>query len=213
MTEAVEKSYTMIIFVSPEYKESTNCRFEGQYGFTRAGNSALKLVYVMMNQRYHTKSHPNIVDGWLGGMVGAELWYPLWNKNQLDSAVNDVAGKIGNNAKLEMNVPVALNSSSVTVPSSPASSVKISSSSSSSKRATVCAALEVKLDEDADFTAAFEFLQKEKSICPEYFGPFLNRLNISDPDDLKFADMVTVIALTGLLKERFRQPFLRSLRL
>jgi hypothetical protein len=213
MTEAVEKSYMMIIFVSPEYKESTNCRFEGQYGFTRAGNSALKLVYVMMNERYHTKSHPNIVDGWLGGMVGAELWYPLWKKNQLDSAISDVAGKIGNNAKLEMNVPFALNSSSVTVPSSPASPVEISSSSASAKSYALHVVLEMKLDEDADFTAAFDFLQKEKAIYPDLLVTFLNSLNISDPEDLKFADMTTVVTLSGLLKQRFRKPFLRSLRL
>jgi hypothetical protein len=62
-------SCMMIIFVSLEYKESANCRFEGHYGFTRAGNSPLKLLYVIMSEHYHTRSHPNVVDGWLGGRV------------------------------------------------------------------------------------------------------------------------------------------------
>jgi hypothetical protein len=58
MTSAVEKSYMMIIFVSPEYKESTNCRIEGLYGFKRAASRGLKLVYVMMNQNFTTESRP-----------------------------------------------------------------------------------------------------------------------------------------------------------
>jgi hypothetical protein len=40
--------------------------------------------------------------GRLGGLIGAELWYPFWNKSQFNSAVNDVASKIGSSAKLDM---------------------------------------------------------------------------------------------------------------
>jgi hypothetical protein len=57
--------------VSPEYKESTNCRFEGQYGFTKAENSALWLVYVVMQEHNHTRSQPYFVGNWLGGMIDA----------------------------------------------------------------------------------------------------------------------------------------------
>jgi hypothetical protein len=216
MTAAVEKSYMMIIFVSPEYKESTNCRIEGLYGFKRAASRGLKLVYVMMNQNFTTESRPVVVDGWLAGMIGAELWYPLWDRNQVNSTSSDIAAKIGNNAKRVMNVPFSLTSSIFTTPSSPVSPVSpvtVSTPYVGSQSDTLRMALEMKLDQEANFIAAFEFLQKEKSICPDLFVPFLNCLNISDPEDLKFADMTTVVTLSGLLKQRFRQPFLSSLRL
>jgi hypothetical protein len=199
MTAAVEKSYMMIIFVSPEYKESTNCRIEGLYGFKRAASRGLKLVYVMMNQNFTTESRPVVVDGWLAGMIGAELWYPLWNKNQLSASVSSVSAKIGNNAKLLTNAPCSL--TAALSPSSP------SSSFTSTKSNIVRAVLEATADENADYKAAFEFLQKKNSLCPDLFIPLLSCLRISVPEDLKFADMTTVMALTGLLKPRFRELF------
>jgi hypothetical protein len=66
--EAVEKSYAMIIFVSPEYKESTYCRAESLYGSSRAADSGLKLFYVMMNENYTTKTQPDVVHDWLAGL-------------------------------------------------------------------------------------------------------------------------------------------------
>jgi hypothetical protein len=52
----------------------------------------------MMNECYHTGSRPRKLDGWLGFMVGSEVWYPLWDENKLDFAASSTAGLIKNNA-------------------------------------------------------------------------------------------------------------------
>lgn len=40
-------------------------------------NHGLKLLYVMVDDGYTTVSKGRTVDGWLGFMVGGELWYAL----------------------------------------------------------------------------------------------------------------------------------------
>jgi hypothetical protein len=212
MTEAVEKSYMMIIFVSPEYKESANCRTEGLYGFKRAANSGLKLLYVMMNEKYTTESRPVAVNGWLAGMIGAELWYPLWNKNQLTSTVNAIASKLGNYGRLSSNIPLSLQSPSSL--KSPGSSLSPASTLSDFSVSQIVRGLNLlKVEKDADFISAFECLQKEKSLCPAFFNSLLAGFNIVDSEDLKFADMQMILTLSGLLKPRFRECFLISLKL
>jgi len=62
--EAVESSYAVIVCVSPEYKQSGNCRMEAKYANDRFKKGKLKLIYVMMNEKYHTRSSPESVDGW-----------------------------------------------------------------------------------------------------------------------------------------------------
>jgi hypothetical protein len=54
-------------------------------------------------------------------------------------------------------------------------------------------------DDDADFTAAFEYLQKDKSLCPTSFDVLLARHNVTDAEDLKLAEMEVIILLCGLL--------------
>jgi hypothetical protein len=212
MTEAVEKSYMMIIFVSPEYKESTNCRTEGLYGFKRAANSGLKLLYVMMNENYTAESRPVAVNGWLAGMIGAELWYPLWNKNQLTSTVNAIASKLGNYGRLASNIPLSLQSPSSL--KSPGSSLSPASTLSDFSVSEVVRGLNfLKVEEDADFISAFECLQKDKSLCPSSFDSLLASFNIMNSEDLKFADLQIIVTLSCLLKPRFRESFLISLKL
>lgn len=54
----------------------------------------------MVNESYHTKSTPRVVDGWLGFMVGAAKWFPLWDASQLENTAAELAKLIGNNAKV-----------------------------------------------------------------------------------------------------------------
>jgi hypothetical protein len=212
MTEAVEKSYTMVIFVSPEYKESANCRTEALYGFKRAANSGLKLVFVMMKENYTTESRPVAVNGWLAGMIGAELWYPLWNKTQLTSTVNAIASKLGNYGRLASNTPLSLQSPSSL--KSPGSSLSPASTKSASSIGEVVRGLSLlKVEKDADFISAFECLQKDKSLFPSSFDSLLAGFNIVDSEDLKFADMQIIVTLSCLLRPRFRESFLISLKL
>jgi hypothetical protein len=152
-----------------------------------------------------------VVDGWLGGMIGAELWYPLWNPDQLQSAVTGIASKIGNCAKISERSSLAFQSP----PSlkSPSSSVVSPVVPISSKREMVRNVCQMKADEDADFIAAFECLQKERSLNPDFFLLFLQNFALSDSDDLKYVEVSVIMTLSSLLKPRFRDVFLKSLKL
>jgi hypothetical protein len=99
MAEAIQNSLVIVVCVSPEYKESANCRAEAKYARAREGRGGLKLIYVMMDENYHTKSSPRQVDGWLGFMVGTELWYPLWDGKFVDSTAKSISELIGDHAK------------------------------------------------------------------------------------------------------------------
>ena len=94
MAEAIQNSYAMIIFVSPQYKESINCRSEAKY----ARACGLKLIYIMLDSMYTTVSAPSRVDGWLGFMIGSELWYPLWQESHFQTTLKEVMQILGDNA-------------------------------------------------------------------------------------------------------------------
>ena len=101
MAEAIQHSYAVVIFVSKAYKESANCQAEAKYARSRVPTQGLKLFFVMLDEQYHTRSMPEVVDGWLGFLIGTEMWYPLWDiYSQLDSTAQGIAEKIGDNALL-----------------------------------------------------------------------------------------------------------------
>jgi hypothetical protein len=91
MADAIEKSSTVIICVSKQYKLSTNCHQEAAYANARKKKGLVKLLYVLMDAAYTTHSTPDAVDGWLGIMLGDALWYPLWNPDQLASTSAEIA--------------------------------------------------------------------------------------------------------------------------
>jgi hypothetical protein len=107
MAEAIQRSYAMIVFVSSQYKESVNCRAEAKYARAREANGFLRLIYVMVDENYHTRSSPRAVDGWLGFMVGSDLWYPLWTLSQLEQTAKGISELIGENAKTTMSSELA----------------------------------------------------------------------------------------------------------
>ena len=74
MAKAVERSSFVIVFVSKRYKESANCRQEAQYARGREKRGRVKMLYVMTDAKYTSVSEPEAVDGWLGMMVGQQLW-------------------------------------------------------------------------------------------------------------------------------------------
>ena len=39
------------------------------------------------------------MDGWLGFMVGTELWYPLWSSDMIQTTSTELAKLIGDNAR------------------------------------------------------------------------------------------------------------------
>ena len=101
MAEAIEASGYIIVCVSPQYKESANCRMEAKYAAARNKKGKLQLIFVMMCENYHTASQPDSVDGWLGFMIGESLWYPLWQDNHITSAAKDISKVIGNSCRFQ----------------------------------------------------------------------------------------------------------------
>ena len=99
MAQAIESSHTVVVCVSPQYKESVNCRSEAQYCKAWKRTHGLQLMYVMMDDEYTTMSKTQTVDGWLGFMVGTELWYPLWAADKVQGTATELAKLIGDNAK------------------------------------------------------------------------------------------------------------------
>jgi hypothetical protein len=106
LCEAIQYSHTVVICVSVQYKDSANCRAEAKYAHARsiqADNHQLKLIYVMMDEQYHTRSSPRQVDGWLGFMIGTQTWYPLWNSNQVETTAKSLAKLFADNGKIVDN--------------------------------------------------------------------------------------------------------------
>eukprot|EP01044_Picomonas_judraskeda_P028089 COSAG03_NODE_9185_length_740_cov_0.691108_1_plen_116_part_10 len=67
MALAVEAAEVMLIGVSREYKESTNCRLEAQYAMQRE----VPTVPLLLVERYQA-------DGWLGMLIGVRMWYGFY---------------------------------------------------------------------------------------------------------------------------------------
>jgi hypothetical protein len=100
MSRAVEDSSWVIIFVSKKYFASENCLKEAEY----CSQKRKPLLFVMLDENYHTGSSPETVKGWLGFMIGTKLWYPLWNLDQqLESTASAIANKVGDISLLSQN--------------------------------------------------------------------------------------------------------------
>merc|ERR1711981_1214338 len=93
----------VVIAVSKAYKESVNCRMEGQYANRERNHGDVKVEYIMMDESYTTISKGTRVDGWLGIMIGNALWYPAWERSQLVETADLIAAKV---AKLPHSVMV-----------------------------------------------------------------------------------------------------------
>jgi hypothetical protein len=83
MAAAIEHSHTIIVCVSRAYKASANCRMEAKYANDMHKRGKVNLVFAMMEQDYTTRSSPEYVDGWLGLMVGDQLWHGMWAHDQV----------------------------------------------------------------------------------------------------------------------------------
>lgn len=88
MADAIENACAVLICVSKAYKESPNCRLEGEYAHEiKKYGGELDLVYVMMDSSYTTVSRPERISGWLGLMIGSEIWYKAFNESDINSTV------------------------------------------------------------------------------------------------------------------------------
>lgn len=107
MADAIECSCAVIVCVSKEYKSSANCRMEANYANQRKKKGKLELFFVMMQQEYTTVSSPDSVDGYLGIMVGDNLWYPLWDGTFLSDTVDSITKLLGDHGKVVVGADVS----------------------------------------------------------------------------------------------------------
>ena len=107
MAAAVEHSHTIIVCVSRAYKASANCRMEAKYANDMHKRGRVKLVFAMMEQDYNTRSSPEYVDGWLGLMVGDQLWHSMWSDDQVAAVAAAIHGAIGSTSSVATAAAVA----------------------------------------------------------------------------------------------------------
>eukprot|EP00300_Choanocystis_sp_HF-7_P011636 c17551_g1_i3.p1 GENE.c17551_g1_i3~~c17551_g1_i3.p1 ORF type:complete len:720 (+),score=155.27 c17551_g1_i3:167-2161(+) len=82
MGRAVECASDVIVFLSRAYKESANCQAEARYANVQRKRNQLKIHFVCLETNY---TEP---DGWLGFMLGDALWYPAFQKSQIQTTVD-----------------------------------------------------------------------------------------------------------------------------
>ena len=204
MADAIQKSYAMIIVVSPEYKESPNCRLEARYARAREVNNLLKIIYVMVDSQYHTRSSPRLEDGWLGAMVGSELRYPLWEKSQIEGTAKSIAERVGNHADYNKNrafvarLPT-VKDNSMARPTSPVSSKGMYGYSG------------------PDYHKAWTFLENAKNSKyaknPDSLEKLLDDIGIYKADDLAGLDTENLESIAGVLKLSASNIFREALQL
>jgi hypothetical protein len=237
MADAIQYAHTVVICVSAQYKDSANCRAEAKYAHARSNQSkdSVKLIYVMMDEHYHTRSSPRQVDGWLGFMVGTELWYPLWDANQVDHTAKALTELFGDNAKLaanenwlklkpvetiltltsndynnNSNSPVKTDNNKNNKSSNNISTFASPVASSSDKKDLIP---HVKPTGPPDCQAAFVCLEKKKANHPHALAGLLEDLELSGANDLAGLEPEDWILLCLMLKSPQQKIFLEALRI
>jgi len=75
MAQAIERSHTIVICMSEQYRRSNYCRAEAHYAFQRQ----LKIVPILLQEHYQP-------DGWLSFLIG-QLIYVDFTKHELERAM------------------------------------------------------------------------------------------------------------------------------
>jgi len=82
MAQAIERSNTIIICMSEQYRRSNYCRAEAHYGFQRQ----LKIVPILIQEHYQP-------DGWLSFLVG-QLLYVDFTKYEFPTAIDKLVEEL-----------------------------------------------------------------------------------------------------------------------
>jgi hypothetical protein len=207
MAEAIQLSDTVLICVSEDYKHSSNCRIEADYAKMLARRGLTKVVFLMMNEHYTTVSSPKFCDGWLGIMIGTEMWYPLWTDDKIAGTAKAIAQIIGDAAysKNGLRSRTVVDKSTVsaaaggaTKPPLISSSTSVTPSSSPSKADT--ASIVVSSSEACE--QVWNTLHNE-ICCTNQAGllEYLIELGITSKEDLPYIDDNSQAKLVTYLKK------------
>ncbi len=95
MAEAIEQAKVVLICMSSNYKNSTNCKAEAEYAFNRKSN----IVPLVVEPQYKA-------DGWLGFMAGSKIYVDFADKEgeEFDKAYQLLIGELKHNGLGETEV-------------------------------------------------------------------------------------------------------------
>jgi hypothetical protein len=93
MAQAIEHADVVVIFVSRAYRDSYNCKLEGKYAQVRERAGLTKILFVMMEEDYTPQANGG-VDGWLGMLIGDNIWYPGWDPDKSNETVSELSRAI-----------------------------------------------------------------------------------------------------------------------
>lgn len=105
MADGLDSASLVVVDISPQYKESANCRLEGMYAMQRR----LPLVPIMFEERYTPT-------GWLGLLLGTRLWYKHTAENMYDQTLAAILREIN----LKIGPPGAQSTNTSSPPPPPA---------------------------------------------------------------------------------------------
>lgn len=175
-----------------------------------------------MDRNYHTNSVPRVVDGWLGFLIGAELWYPLWEPSQVDSTSLSIKKLVGDNASLAKNrlymsarrggaalplAPSAPSTSSPTDPTTPISSASFNAATTiSSPKPPAPPAAAVK-----SYATAWSLLDSKKAKYSSVLQGLLEDMGLESSEDLSHLDLSEWRLLSLTLKKPQQSAFLDAL--
>ena len=202
MAQAIEASHAVIVCVSPQYKESVNCRSEAQYCKVWKKSHGLQLLYVMMDNEY-TSVSKTTVDGWLGFMLGTELWYPLWSPGNVQSTAIELGKLIRDNARSDGSSSSAYASPSKTMialASSP--TVVVSSPRPTSGPAVV------------DYAKAWSIITEPRRVVEDKFddlAAYLKKQGIIEGDDLELQDEDVLATIREYLNPTGQKLYVKAM--
>ena len=178
MAEAIESSHAVIVCVSPSYKESANCRIEANY----SQQKKKRLLFVMMTDGYERE-----VGGWLGLLLGRDLWYPLRTHGDVPGTALALASLLTGDAS-PASAPVPAHHHG----HSPAPVLSHAHASSAH-----------------DHGPAWELLRSpDKAKDPDGLAACLDELGLSEAEDLAFIEEEHLRKLAQFLKPAPANKFL-----
>jgi len=111
MADAIERSCLMLICMTEKYKDSPNCRLEGQY----CSSLRKPFIPLLMQEKYF----PN---GWLGILLGARLYHDFTTEANWDTKIQQLVKEIGERGKITAQSTTSTSSTSASSTSSTSTS-------------------------------------------------------------------------------------------
>ncbi|XP_072044548.1 uncharacterized protein [Amphiura filiformis] len=207
MADAVEESDVILVCLSRKYKESLNCRTEASYAY----KLKKPLVPLLVEDNYNP-------DGWLGALVGMELYYKFHQQDQITSELPGLINAVQDKCSQELKEGLGLRPSGVSVvsraeqklPKAESSNViPVSLSSLAATGNTVSAWSTERVAEWLDNNDLSDLKMKFQRLRGKHLHQLYKRYQRS-PDvfdstlknDLQM-DFITIVMLTTALEELF----------